>query len=691
MRLFSVRLGNTTFWLSLVIGLTACILLVADLGTFATHDEVEFWFARSESLVQAVQSGDYSLMHVSTHPGVTTMWLGGAGILLRRMLFEQGILQHETFPLLLTLYRLPAALVHTVGIVLGYVLLRRLFAAPVALLAAFLWAADPFVLGYSRLLHVDALMGTFATLSLLAACCAWNERFSWKWLIVSAVCAALALLSKSPALALGPVIVLLALAEWCFPRMGYDATERASGTGLTGLRHTGVRVLVWGVVGCITCLVLWPTLRENPLRVYEALHVGVRVEGAQPHMTGNFFLGREDPSPGMLFYPVALALRTTPLTLVGLLVLPFALRREVGRRMDIPVSARLRTLAVLAGFVLLFIAAMSFFPKKFNRYSEPVFPSLDILAAVGLVWLAEKVSRLRVPGMRVSLSLPAPWRDSVVPIVVTLCAVLAVVNAAWWHPYGIVAYNQMLGGAQAGARTFAVGWGEGLEQVAAWLNEQPDIVDVLTISHMITSLDPFLRKGARATFPQDGQLKPGAGYVVTYIYQVQGGNPPPPFNQVYGHIPPLHTVTLHGVDYAWVYDAPPLVSRQLAADFGTHIHLYGIVLDTQKQQSNRVRLKLVWYTDARLSEDYWLFAHVVGPDGRRYGQIDQHYETSQWTTGRFVMTELLMEVPNDRPNGAYVLAIGLYDTNGQRLPLQAADVADPALFGPNALIVQRME
>ena len=57
------------------------------------------------------------------------------------------------------------------------------------------------------------------------------------------------------------------------------------------------------------------------------MRLGVEAEGGGTHVSGNFFLGREDDRPGPLFYPVALGLRLTPWTLLGVLALPLALRR----------------------------------------------------------------------------------------------------------------------------------------------------------------------------------------------------------------------------------------------------------------------------------------------------------------------------------------------------------------------------
>ena len=83
---------------------------------------------------------------------------------------------------MLALMRAPTAMVHTMAILAGYAMLRRMLPVGAALLAAILWAVDPFFTAYSRLLHVDALAGSFATLAVLAACLRWNHGGSRRWL-----------------------------------------------------------------------------------------------------------------------------------------------------------------------------------------------------------------------------------------------------------------------------------------------------------------------------------------------------------------------------------------------------------------------------------------------------------------------------------------------------------------------------
>jgi len=671
----------------LALGLAALLPRVLGLGTFLTGDEANFWLHRSETFWRALGAGDFAATAISTHPGVTTMWLGGLGLRLQDVLFDHGIVRDGSFATFLALVRLPTVLVHTAGVLLGYGLLRRLLPAAPAALAALLWAADPFVIGYSRMLHVDALAGTFLTLSLLAACLYWHHQARRRWLLLSGVCAGLAILSKSPALALLPVVGLMALAAVFRPpttdhrpptedrRWKIEDSDQALGHPLSSILYPLSSLLLWGVIAALTIFVLWPTLWTGPQAALAQLRLGVEAEGAEPHMLGNFFLGRADDAPGPLFYPVALVLRLTPWTLLGVLVLPLALRRAQ--------PATRRDLAALAGFVVLFILAMSLFPKKFNRYLIPAFPTVDILAAIGLIAILD--FRFLILDWETRKSKISNLKSKMVLGVVSLAAI---VNAAWWHPYGIDAFNQVLGGARAGERAFLTGWGEGFEQVAAWLNQQPDITGVVTVSAMGSSLQPYMRKGVQVSGPAGDDLPRKAGYVVVYIRQVQDGATVPPFDQFYGQAIPLHVVSIHGVDYAWIYQVPPPLAQPRPADFGPAIRLRGFKQDRPPARGQPLAFTLAWQARVTPAADTMLFAHLIGPDGQRYVQVDLPLPASQWQPGRFASTALPLQIPADAPVGLYRLTIGLYDpANSQRLPVTAAAPIDPALDGPGALLL----
>src|SRR5689334_17992779 len=122
----------------LLIALIALAPRVLSLGSFVTVDEIAFWLPRSDTFLRAIQAGDFPATAISTHPGVTTMWLGSIGILLRRALFAAGYLHDDSFATVLAFYRLPVVLAHTAGILAGYAMLRRMLPALVAGLAALL-------------------------------------------------------------------------------------------------------------------------------------------------------------------------------------------------------------------------------------------------------------------------------------------------------------------------------------------------------------------------------------------------------------------------------------------------------------------------------------------------------------------------------------------------------------------------
>jgi hypothetical protein len=83
-----------------------------------------------------------------------------------------------------------------------------------------------------------------------------------------------------------------------------------------------------------------------------------------------------------------------------------------------------------------------------------------------------------------------------------------------------------------------------------------------------------------------------------------------------------------------------------------------------------------------------LFAHLLGPDGQRVAQVDLPYPTSSWRAGYYATTDLPLALPANVSPGIYRLVIGLYDpSNGQRLRLRANAPIDPALDGPDALVL----
>ena len=628
---------------------TLCALLprVIDLGGFLTLDEGNFWIRRAETFLRALTSGDYAATAISTHPGVTTMWLGALGIVLRDGLDAAGLVPTTNFATALAFMRLPLALTHTLGVLLGYGMMRRLLAPGIALLAALLWALDPFTIAYSRVLHVDALCGTFVTLSLLALALAREQPRPANWLLASGVAAGLALLSKSPALVLLPCALLL---------VGVAAWERRAAQPAWPRQALG-HLALWGAAVLATALALYPALWADPAAALIQVQAGVEDEAAQPHMLGNFFLGVRDDAPGLLFYPVVLALRTTPWVLLGIVVVPVVWAR-------LAASDR-RALAAVALVALALTCGLTLFPKKFNRYLVPAAPAIQILAAAGLVgWL-------RRPAVRNS--------------VVAAVSVVAVATVASVHPYSIAYFNPLFGGPAMGARTFVVGWGEGLEQAAGWLGQQPDITGVVNVTRLPVAQAPYMPRDTETRTPAAGALPDDSGYLTVYLLQVQRGAPSPPFDVFYAREVPLHTVRVLGVPYAWIYRVPPVPAQPLLATFGAAAVLRGSDLPQTTAAGSTLTFPLYWRTQAPLPGSN-LFVHVYDAQGQRVAQSDLPLVLNP-TPGRYTTTNAAVALSADLPPGTYRVVLGVYDTTtGARLPVEGA-AFDPAVGGADAVVV----
>lgn len=648
-------------------------------GGIVTADEAYHWFERAARFGQALQSGNYAGTNLVGHPGVTTMWLGSLGLVLRRWLIDAGLADGDSLFVFRALIRLPVAAVAALCVALALAPLRRLLGARAALLATLLWAGEPFVVAHSQLLHVDALLASFVALALLYALVAF--RFDdpapgeplaprLRWLAASGLCGGLALLTKSPAVLVPPMVGLIALVGlW-----------RAAQPGRQAWRIGRLRLIVWplalwALIAAATWLALWPAAWVGPLDAAWSIFHQAEADGGTPHAWGNFFLGHAVADPGVLFYPVTLAFRLAPWTLLGVPVgLALLARRQTRGR---------AALALLLLFALLFVAMMSVPPKKFDRYVLPIYPALDVLAAAGLAAVAEWLLSFRSTSAasrkpRAALASAAGW---------LVVALLLAANLAWFHPYELAYFSPLLGGGPAAARSIPVGWGEGYEQAGAFIDAQPDGAARPVATWFEPILRPFVHT---AVVPLYAAAAPGkAGYVVLYIDQLQRQDAPEVTAQYLGKLVPLHVVRIHGIEYAYVYQAIPAVAHAAPAGFGQGIRLLGYDLDA-RAQAGALALTLTWQVNAPLPADYLMFVRVIDANGQVVGRADVPpggaAPTSQWQPGRFVTATVPIPTALAASPGRYWLSLGVYDpASGKRLPLDAAPAPGAPDDGPDAL------
>lgn len=677
----------------IALALAGAALLPRALGLadFVTTDEVYNWLPRIERFSAAIAERRWGDTVLTGHPGITLLWIGQLGLAIQRAAMAAGWPAPATALDQLAWLRLPAALLETLSVPLGYLLLRRLLAPATALIAGLLWATAPYLVAHSRFYHLDALLTTLVSLSVLCAliACRRDAARPRRWIAAAGLCAGLALLTKGPALILLPTVGLLLLWQIPAPTL---ATRLMRAIGLYAL---------WLATAAAVFALLWPAMWVDPAHALRSFVTVIVSNGGRPNGAGQFFLGRAVGDPGPLFYLVADLFRMTPAMMIGLLGMPFALlwtadderrtmdderrntRQPVGRWSVVfgGWSDERRVLLALLAFVALWTLVMTLGPKKFDRYTLPTWPALLVLAAAGWkFWLWDLPGRWRAPAALAAAGKAAR---------AALLALLVVSEGAalaQYHPYYLSYYTPVLGGGAAAQRALLIGWGEGMNQVGAYLSARPDISYGPVLSVLPRTLQPFVPVPVKDVLDFDDGP---ANYAVIYLESVQLGEHPAIYDRIRQTLP-LHRVTIHGIDYAEIYQLPRLFDRPVGARFGDALLLRGVTLARARGQ---LIVTPAWDVRARPAADYHVFVHVIDGAGQTIARVDippgggEGQPTSAWQPGQQVAVPLPLALP-DAPAGDYRVTLGVYDPQtGQRLPFAGGTAADPALDGPSALLI----
>ena len=656
---------------------------VMGLDEFVTIDERK-WLARSGNFTYALAHGDLADTFQREHPGVTVMWAGTLGLLNRfpdyaqqapgqfawdREYLESWLIENtDHTPLeLLVAGRWWIVLGVALAIAAGFFPLRALFGERLAIFGALYIAWTPFYIALSRQLHPD---GTVASLTYLALLCylAWlYAGLKWRYLIASGVVMGLAWLTKTPAIFLVPTGALLLIVE-IFRRQPDDPSEArpARSRYLIGF-------VVWGAVATALFVILWPAMWLSPLGTLGRMAAEMG-DYVQRHVNPNYFLGSVTDDPGLIFYPIAYLFRTTPLTLAGLvLVGVFAWRRE----RPLLQSAPRRAAFGLALFALLFVAGMSLGAKKFDRYILPSFLALDTLAVLGWAgaayWLTGRRQARSGGGARW-------WAPALMGAVLLLHGLLGFVH----YPYYLTYYNPLTGGARTAPQVLFVGWGEGLDAAAEWLNEQPDAEQSRAVAWYHDGPFSYFYDGQAAGLSYGSPLFwLDMDYAVVYVNQWQRGIPSTQAVDYFQSLEPVHSVRFRGLDLAHVYDMrgtllPDFIDigQGSAADFGDRIRLAGYRLDeAQVEAGDRIQGTFYLQSLAPMDANYNVLLRLVGADGSELWRAEGWpwgAPTADWPLREIRPDGHEIEIPADAAPGLYKLSLGFYDPESlDSLPVEA--------------------
>jgi 4-amino-4-deoxy-L-arabinose transferase-like glycosyltransferase len=774
---------------SLFLFLLALIPRLPDLGRFLTADEF-LWIDRSRNFLAGLTNPAYPCDSVvenwqfmaqglactlrTGHPGVTTMWTGSLGFLLRWLWDGRPGSLHDyvvavaTNPVdasFIAPERLGTVLITSLWVVAIYWLARRLFGEAIALLGATLMALDPFHIALSRVIHHDALSTTFMTLSVLCVFIYWGEKNRGSgvrgqgsedsshnvtggprpalslsngsavggrffrdrlWLLLSGFCAGLAFLSKSPSLFLMPFIALTGL--WFFWEGGRMKDE--GGKKFFILHPSSFILLVadgllWFAVAIAVVFAFWPAMWVAPLEtVQTVIFIGSKY-ATGGHAKGNFFLGEISQDPGALFYPVTWLYRTSPLVLVGvvsaLIVWPLHQRKrkagngelangewsaQSGQSEGKPStrsanlqpppqtfqpsnpSTLLRTspssfpryLPLILLFIVGFYLLMTIGEKKQDRYFLPVYPWLNLIAAAGLFWIYDfgfTILDLRFANHASARSLPMgrtthhasrithhASRITFYLIIILFQAVLVFAN----FPYYFTYFNPLLGGLRGAAQAVTIGWGEGLDLAAAYLNERTDPSRTRVASWYESTFAPFYH-GDSISYSQEKGKALAGDYVVFYINQTQRRFPDEiMFDYFESRGQPEKVITLQGLDYAWIYPSLGVdhyIEDQTYSGIASLLAWQWTKGDAPLSPGQPAEFELYWEYLGKRPDEVFFFRLVDGQErlwaeGQSQPLAAQNPSPEKWRQGEIIVEHGALTPPGDMPPGQYQLQIGFY-------------------------------
>ncbi len=545
--------SNLFLWLGLT--LLVAVPRLTHLNGYLIVDETDRWRWANDFVIALSHGNLAGTLVGDGYPGIVPVWAETIWIMLeaaRRSLSQGEWIGQAGLSLLLHQWersemiqwqRLPIAMFNTVLALAMIGSVWRAFGKRVALASGLLIALDPFYLSDSRVNRAEALTTGLMTLSILCwLFYAQNPR--QRYVILSGFLAGLSFLTKIQAVVIIPAIVLIML--WVKPHRF-----------LKPVRFLEI-FFIWLGTACLTWFILWPAMWVTPLETLSLVyHYTTRKIGDEG--INLFFWGQtyQNADPGLLFYPFVFIMRLTPLTMVGLVALGFLKSKIQSYALD-------SKSAILLIYIITYALIMTVGSHKQDRYLMPIFPSINILAALGLVSILEV--RSKEYGVR-SKSILASYSLLLTPysLLLTSYFLLQIATIYPHHPYYYSYFNPLLGGGYTAVRTLRVGWGEGMDQVGAYLAAKPNSRELVVASRFVDNMLGF--KGKVVGIGSDGRWTK-ADYIVLYIQQVQRRQEPSPaFFDYFQARTPEKIITIGGIDYAWIYPRPfdlpanPQISR----------------------------------------------------------------------------------------------------------------------------------
>jgi hypothetical protein len=545
----------------------AWFLRSTGLDTFKLTDETK-WGFRSANFTLALHRCEYELTFQRSHPGVTTMWAGSIGMRFaipdytdrtdeyventsyKMDLNEVGLGVMQ----IIVPGRQVVIAVNILILLVCYLYLRNLLSPLSAFAGLLLLAYEPFFMAHTRILHVDGFLSTFMYLSLIAYLSFLRNGKAYN-LVLSGVAAGLTWLTKTPGFYLVAGVVLVAFIHWALEGPGRSREE----IWKSALK-TGWHVLLWGLVGAMVMFIVWPAMWVQPLAIIKQLlreSLDYAIQGHTSPVVFNSIIYRDGIVPRSIwyYYPLTYLWRASPIVLLGL---AFAFVAYVFKQDHLKDrSSRILVLS-LALFAAGFMLFMSIGSKRSDRYVLPTFPPLAIVAGLGWNALLGGVQRINLARI---------WK-LVLAGFIMVAFILQIALPILYRPYYLSYFNPLMGGYRKAPGVLQIGWGEGLDEAARYLNAMPGADDMVVASWYERVFSEFF-VGRTMNIEDEPQISQGeienileADYIVIYYHQFQRAMPENLLDILEDQTP-IHRIWFNNLEYIRIYDPSTFTTSEV--------------------------------------------------------------------------------------------------------------------------------
>jgi len=564
-----------TSWRDILIGL-GLILVIAPLffigiAKFVSTDE-STWLREGGNFYYALGQRDFEKTYSSIyiHPGITTEeivtsvflavfpeYRGVGTYFYGDAEQEKFLLEHGIRPLDILAYaRAVQLVIILISLTILFYLLKRLVGEKLALICTLLIAYDPLYLGNARLLNHEAMMSIFMFLSILFWVVYLFQDGKAISLILSGAFAAIAILSKSSAIFLLPLALVILgirlIVDFC---AGKSRHGKLVGTA-------ALKFLCWAVTLNIVHMALWPARWVEPLGTLKSLLFDTLGWSALEPLTlgsraGSYFSWMN--AKEMSLELNMLVWKTTPVIWIGVtLALVLLLSRIRNWKNDkFLYLIFLLCGAIIAGFLLVYGSGILSQAHVRSHYLLSVFLCLDVIAAMG--WF------LGISWLDASL---AHRKTSLRYVFFVIVVLFQGLSSLGFYPYYYAYYNPIREALQAGIQHPRDDYSEVLEQAAIYLSNKPAAEQLRVLSWY--AVGPF-----SYYFPgRVDNIIPSAGdnqdvvenlrdydYLVIYYDLQQRKNDPPLLLAALNDAIPERAIWYHNVEYVQIYKVRDLPQK----------------------------------------------------------------------------------------------------------------------------------